>query len=57
MPQTGRRPRRLTDAELEQLLELTEDADSVEASAWTTWRSSARSPSSSLGAAATAEWA
>jgi hypothetical protein len=30
MPQASRRPRRLTDAELEQLLELTRDADSVE---------------------------
>jgi hypothetical protein len=30
MPTTSRRPRRLTDAELEQLLALTKDADSVE---------------------------
>jgi hypothetical protein len=36
MPQTSKRPRRLTDAELEQLLELTKDADSVAASGWTT---------------------
>jgi hypothetical protein len=30
MPQASKRPRRLSDAELEQLLELTRDADSVE---------------------------